>query len=338
MMLGFAWKWELVWVAIVGNLLPLFFVFCFPLWQGRFLFGVRVAEDFYASAAARGIVRRFRLICLIGAGAATALMASGVLLWAPLLNAIGFLAAMQWARMQVRPFAAPTGGTVRRAVLSEGGREEIAEWWVWAGPVLGFGVLAWSMALLIGSYDLLPVEYPLHWNAAGVADRWATKSPRHVLGPLFTGAATDLILGFLLYALHESSPLGSQRARLNKASLALLALAISVLFSVIGLSPLRATGSISQLGWAPLWLPLVLMAPATVIMLRLQDSEMEEEEATRDECWLGAWWFSDAADSRMMVPSRLNGGYTFNFGNRVVRIALPVIMGVLALSVLFVAG
>jgi hypothetical protein len=337
-MLSVGLRWDLVGVAIFGNLLPALFVLCFPFWQGRFLFGVRVAEDFAPSATARAIVWRFRWMCFVGAGASTALMASGVLLWAPLLNAIGLMGALQLARMQVRPFAAPAGGTLRRAVLSEGGGEETSAWWVWAGPVLGIGILACSMALLLGSYDSLPVRYPVHWNAAGVADRWAVKSLRSVLGPLFIGAATELMLGFVLYALQQSSPLGSKRGRLNQASLALLALALSVLLSLIGLSPMRGTGTLPQLAWLPIWLPLVLMAPVTVVMIWLQGSAVEEEEATRDEGWRGAWWFSDAADSRMMVPSRVNSGYTFNFGNRAVRVALPVMVGVMVLSVWIVAG
>jgi uncharacterized membrane protein len=100
---------------------------------------------------------------------------------------------------------------------------------------------------------------------------------------------------------------------------------IGTVHSVILLLPLKgATGALPGPSWLWLTLPLVFVAPAVWLSIRLQDSEEGELEPTRDDRWWGGIVYADSSDSRMMVPNRMGAGYTPNLGHPVVRVVVPL--------------
>lgn len=325
--------WVKMWAIAVAMIMPAAFVQMFPLWQRQFLFTVRVPEGFAASAEGRRIVRRFRVrLWAVAAGCAAALWVGWM--WAPLVNALGIMLLIQWARVETRPFAV-TGGLVRRASLTDGEDDSAGfAWWTLA-PVVGLLLLVLTAAYLLANWEAIPARFPTHWGAAGQPDRWSDKSVNSVFGLFGIGAAVQAMLGFISYAMAaDAGAVVSPRRRMNLQMIAFISLAVSVLHVVLGLMPLRQTPqALPGPAWSWFALPALFIAPALWLGVRAQQLEDSEAEPTRDDAWIAGIWYSNRDDARMMVPNRMGAGYTYNFGHPGVRVAVPAILVLLFASI-----
>ncbi len=309
------------------TLLPAAMFQMFPLWQRSFLFTVRVAPDFAGSAEGRRIVSAFRagtwciaIVCAAAALAGIANSAPWAMAVAPIVNCAAMAALFFHARSRTLPFAAPAGGAVRRAVLSADA--DVEPWWTWAAPMAGLALLGGAVAFLAGNWDRIPDPSPIHWGLNGLPDRWAPKSVARVAALLLCGLSTHALTTLILYGLGHSGP-PSARRRMNQALTAWVNVTASGIIAMVLLLPFRGALAIPS---GTLWTlgPMALLtAPAIWLSIKLQQVEIEEEEPARDESWIGGILYSDAADSRMMVPNRMGPGYGFNLGHPVMRYAFP---------------
>ncbi len=321
-------NWHALFITAVGTLLPAVFMQMFPFWQRTFLFTVRVPEGFAATAPGRRIVRDFRfaafaisLLCAVAMYAGIETHRSWLIVPAPLLNSVLLIVLLQWARARTLLHAAPPSGTVRRAAL--GGDEPDQPWWAWAAPLASLAIMGTVAAFVSTHWSELPERFPVHWGIDGQPNRWNTKSLAGVYGVLGVGLAVQAMLAFFLYALTQMKT--SPRLRLNQGILAMTSLAIGTLHSAILLLPLRSTAAaLPGPSWLWLGLPLVFVAPAVWLAIRLQGSESGEVEPTRDEKWWAGMFYADSSDSRMMVPNRMGAGYSPNLGHPLVRIVVPL--------------
>ena len=204
-------------------------------------------------------------------------------------------------------------------------------------PVVGLAVLGTAAAYVTLHWDALPERFPMHWGLDGQPDRWTHKTVTGVYGSLLIGLAAQALLVCFLYGLNQASTTNSLRRRLNRDLLAMTSLALSVLFAVIMLTPLRGS-SAGLPGPAWLWmaLPALFVVPIVALAMRLQRSEAEEVEPTRDENWWIETFYADSSDSRMMVPNRIGAGYAPNLGHPAMRIWAPLLVLVVLGTVLAV--
>ena len=325
-------NWQALAISALATLLPALLMLLFPFWQRTFFFTVRVPDGFPVSEDGRRIARAFRLAVLASGLACGLTMYWGAVNrvgWvaapAPILNGVLLIALLLVARQRTLPFAAPAAGTVRRAVLAGDGDGQ--PWWMAASVIGGLAMLAAAAAFVSIHWPELPERFPVHWGLDGEPNRWANKSAFGIYGPLLIGLAVQAKMAFILFALAEAGSPISRRRRLNQAVIALVNLAAASLLAVVMLFPLRDTAAgLPGPTWAWLCTPLLFAIPTIWVAWRLQHCEDEEVEPTLDRNWWGGLIYSNAADARMMVPNRIGPGYTFNLGNPVVRIVLPLLI------------
>ncbi len=330
-------NWQALLIASLGILLPTALVQMYPMWQQRFFFTVRVPEGFRETGPGRAILRTFRLAIWVTALGCVLAMCAGtwLMLPAPLVNSLAMIGLLQWARVKTLPYAAPAAGTVRRAALIADADEP---WWIWVAPALGLAVMGTAAAYVTLHWDALPERLPIHWGLDGQPNRWVHKTVMGVYGSLFIGLAVQAQMVCLLYGLNQASAAESLRRRLNKNLLAAIGLALSVVFAVTMLTPLRGSSAgLPGPAWIWMALPVLFLAPTVAMAIRLQRSEAEEVEPTRDENWWLGVFYADSSDSRMMVPNRMGAGYSPNLGHPVMRILTPLLVLVVLGTVLAVA-
>lgn len=276
------------------------------------LFAVPVAEGFREGPEGRRAIRVFRMA--VGPVVLAALCVS---LLAP-LNAIGLLMIgapygimlaagiafyLQFRRL--RPFSVRIAAT-REAEL--GTAPDRLPWFAWLGGA-PFAILiaaAWYLHL---NWGLIPERFPVHWGADGLPNRWAERTVKGVYGPLVFGA--ELCAWFLVLALAGWH--GSRRSRLRGVLLVgMVAVAcfMGVLFGGIALSPLLRIPA-----WVIVFLPMAILIPGTIVLVRKFMEPGEPMEATPNECWKAGVVYYNPEDAALFVQKRLGLGYTLNFAN-----------------------
>lgn len=169
--------------------------------------------------------------------------------------------------------------------------------------VILLAVILWGASI----YGQLPQVLPTHWNAAGEADAFGTKSVWTVFGALFIGAASCLLLMGLQLGLNRRQNVTPSEKRVNALSLSYLNLAMAVLF-----------GWIAVLSWyglqpGPVFIvfTVLLVVPILVIlavnMPRLKEDRAavtsSAEPSLNPKYWvLGGMFYNNPTDRRVIVP------------------------------------
>ena len=299
---------SLLLVAFVGALMALL-----PhISPHRYFFAITVPPGFRATAEGRAAMRRYQMwvaagvaLSLAAAVALNGRSADGAFLVAMLLPAaVGFGAYLR-ERSALSRYAAPLA-SVREAGIS-GEDDHLPRCVGLALPPFAAPLAA--AAYLRAHWDEIPARFPVHFDAAGEANRWVDKTPRGVYGPLLVCGAMLLMILLISLAMFHGARRGPQRTAIVKIVVAGTYL-LAILFSLIGLMPL---GQFS---------PMMLVAPTVVYVLivvtwiyrMVRDPNMPAD-ATPDECWhLGAVYFNRQGPA-VFVQKRMGFGYTFNFGN-----------------------
>jgi uncharacterized membrane protein len=334
-------------ILIVTTLFPLVLVSCVLPTLGRsrrgILFGVTVPLEFAESTAARGALHRFQ---------------RNVILVALLLLTVtvgGLLVARPWAQLSVLTAPVPLELVVawalwereRRAMKSHAAvvpvvrsvnLAEVAE-----GPYLG-GVYATLAALLPLAaaatwlrmhWSQLPARWPQHWNAAGVADGWATKSFMGAFLPLLLGGLVILLLAGVSAFLSMAPGPQSAERRAALAPLAVLTWLISVIIALTELLPLRQGVSANGV-LATVLTPILAMLAVTLWLLwRVARASRRGDvyDGTPDSGWrAGGLIYYNPSDASVLVAKRYGWGWTLNFARP---IAWAYIGGMLAVLLLF---
>lgn len=276
------------------------------------LFAVPVPAGFRDGPDGRRAIRVFRMV--VGPIVLVALCVS---LLAP-LNAVGLimvgapygvmLAAgiafyVQYRRLS--PFAVPMA-PIRNAEL--GTAPDQLPWFAWlvAVPFATLLAAAWYLHL---NWASIPARFPVHWGADGVPNRWVERSAKGVYGPLVFGA--ELCVWFLVFALAGWH--GSRRSRMRGVLLvAMVSVAcfMGVLFGGIALIPLLRIPPL-----VIIFLPMAILIPGTIVLVRKFMEPGEPMEVTPNECWKAGSFYYNPDDPALFVQKRLGLGYTLNFAN-----------------------
>ena len=195
-----------------------------------------------------------------------------------------------------------------------------------AGPFLMLGAVAlWLRA----HFEELPLRIPVHWNAAGQADRYVSRTPLAAGFPLLLGAVACLITAFAQQALVKRSVLGEATGRI------LLATEYFIAFTCCGIFAAMASNgrylTLALLGSLVFVLWLVLYSATSL-------RSLPREPVRNPQAWRAGIFYYDPEDPALFVPKRSGLGYTFNFGRpsaivlTVALLLLPIAIALVALS------
>ena len=228
-------------------------------------------------------------------------------------------------------------------------------------PALGWylaGLIVLMAAIVIGAavYDSLPNPVPVHWNADGVADRFAPKGIWSVFGPILLGVGTVALL-YLLAALIPRWPARAVAsdtpevsARVAVAQLTLLqgllgqvAFFIALEFACVSFVGWLAAGSPTGILLTTLVLPVLLLGLVALFVARYRRATVvarsgvpvtsggvggaarpTAEAPDDDRYWKAGSLYVNRADPALIVPKRFGVGWTVNLGHPA-GIALAVI-------------
>jgi len=313
--------------ALLVTLLPVAVIALILPWLGHnrpgILFGVTVPLDFPGSPEARRALRSYRfrtaaLSALILCAAAVIVLRSPVnnltLTIIPLVavfaELIGNLLLWRAHAARIKPHAI-TVPIERHADLSPAPT---------SGPILASACallpLAATALWLRIHWTQIPTRWVIHWNAAGVANGWATRSPTGVYFPLINGAIFVLLLcGMLLFMSRASGPEVKQRRR-ALVPMAALAWLVTGSFCAIGLIPLIHLTTSQFIAVSATYLALI--AGVTFWILRrggliLNAPSVEPYDSTPDARWHAGIFYYNPADAAVIVPKRFGLGWTLNF-------------------------
>ena len=323
-------------VVIVLTATLLHFV---PLWRREQLwFGVTVPVGFDKTPEARRVLHGYRIIIWAVAAVAVVLAVGA---GSPRSAGIGapfvmLAAVIAFARGRglTAPFAVKRSGS-RSAPLDDTHEGLPGGWISVVGP---FAMIGATACYLWSQWARIPARFPVHWNFAGVADRWADRTPQGVGGPLVMSAVLVVVLVALGVAIVRTSPRargGDTEAwtrRFRRATLRLMIAAawgVTAMMCVVTLLPLwQVDDHLPSLFWI---LPVAVVAtivPFAVQIVRISRQPNSGSDGTPDECWkLGQIYFNPA-DPALMVEKRFGVGYTINMGNPTAWMILAVILAV----------
>jgi uncharacterized membrane protein len=312
-------------------------------------FGVTVTEEFRESEEGRAIARDFRV--LVWAGTILALLGSQIAFQqnrvllanlAPELQVAAAVVAWVRAWRRTRAYASPPTG-VRSVDVLDRPRATTGQLLALVLPLLGpIGAAGW----LWSRYSELPARYPVHWDAAGHANRYVAKSPLAVFAtPLISVVALLLVLvtafGICFASRRGSS--GEQPGwaakfrRLNLVMLAVIMWLVSILTSIAAVAPLLPVGALGRMMPVAVGALLLAVVAFAVPLVRMSIKPTGGSDATPDACWRGGAIYYNPADPAFMVERRDGIGYTMNFGNRLSWVILALIV-LLLLTVFAVVG
>lgn len=291
--------------------------------RGGLYFGVTVPGEFRSSPTGRAIARDFRLAVYASTLVTWALeflavqgqpsIVSGL---APMVQVVASLVAWVWAWSRTRPHAAPPD--LRRDAALED--EEPAALWLVAAAAPLLAMLA-SACYLASVFDALPDRYPIHWNAAGEADRYSDKSFSSVFFGSVMGSGVILMMVVNVWMLvrHARRGPGGRRGFTNRylhanlRMITILSWGLGLLFAVISLVPVFPKDSTSLLFLGVLLLPLALIAITLLPMMKLAEECESEPDQTPDDRWLLGMVYWNSQDPALVVPKRSGVGYSLNF-------------------------
>jgi uncharacterized membrane protein len=312
------------------NLLPILLVsFSLPFLghtRPGILFGVTVPIGFAGTPIARASLQRYRRASLL---LALTFLAACILTLAlhphrPLillsriglpLELLGIWLLMRREARTIRPHAitAPLQRSTNLLTASQTNNGPLVATLASVLPLAATGLY------LRQHWQSIPARWPQHWNSAGIANGWGTRTPRGVYGPLF--AAIPLTLTFLLlvaFMTYSSGPAPAER-RKYLAPVAALAWLMSLLLCTIALLPLlhldesgiilvmmvHVPLTIAVIVWA-LWRSGMSQPPTAAEMLQPYDG-------TPDSHWHAGIFYYNPADATVLVPKRFGWGWTLNF-------------------------
>jgi len=322
---------ELIPGVLLYLLASLPFWFAPALRTSGLYFSVRVTDEFRASEAGRRIGRayRIRLALLTAATVAiavathtNAIMAGSLLVL--FAGAIWFCVA---ARKELLPFAV-NGPATRTASLAPADNRLPGGLPAATGP---FVILAANALWLQLHWDQIPPRFPIHFNIAGKADRWAQTTWSGVYGQLIVGEV--LLAAILLSAIIivRTAPGGTEwSARFRKAATRVHIggmWIVSILMAFVSLNHFYGSDTLPRVVLA-----VVLVAAGILSWPLFRMSMMPGSGTDRmpDNAWKLGIFYYNPDDPALMVRRRFTPGYTLNFGNRM---SWAVVAGTLVLLV-----
>jgi uncharacterized membrane protein len=168
--------------------------------------------------------------------------------------------------------------------------------------------LAITALVLALAWSRIPAAFPLHWNAAGLPNRWVHRALFAVFSPLWIAAG---IIAALWAVLRYATP-GTARVRWI---LPVVAWYIAITAAVTALLPLRTQPgvlSMALLYAAPI---MILLICGIAVTMQLRHPRTTEGDGTPDDRWIGGIFYSNPRDPALFVEKRLGIGWALNFSH-----------------------
>ena len=307
-----------------------------PVWQRPGLFfGITVRPDFYATGVRDQLVQRFRifnaiLAIIIGALTVAFLPDRTLAIGLTTLGQIvAVLCIVYWTRSQAAKWAVPAS-TIHTAALNAEHAKMPGGWIAFTLPILLFILAA---ICINANWAGIPQRFPVHYNAAGEANRWSSKSVRAVYTPLLIGISVQLLLLVVAFGMSQGtrrvSPDGS-RMRMLRTSLWLMLLiewATALLICAIAVQPALPSVSLNYFIWAISAMIVVTTLGFGIRLGQLQAEPSDEPANTPEDCWhLGSQIYYNPGDSALMVEKRIGIGYSINLGNKLTWLLVPLVL------------
>ncbi|GAA3433562.1 hypothetical protein GCM10018954_031660 [Kutzneria kofuensis] len=306
-------------------------------------FGVRVPDDRVDDPVVQRETTRFRTALLISgviiaaAGLGLIFTAGVALVPAPVLAQV-----IVWYLLYFRANRAITAAKQdqnwyagkRQGVTADTSLRSDPPRFPWAWLLLPILVVAVSAVLGIIRYPDLPDPMPVHFDAAGNANRYAPKSVGSVFTVVFLQAGLTLVLGAIGVLVFRgpadvdpSRPAASVRA--HREFVARLGRGFIVFATLLDLGLLATDWAMwsgaPQVGvLLPLTLGPVLVGIAMLVIIVVQrnrDPEPDEHTGLShrddDSNWIGGVLYRNPNDPSWFVQRRFGFGWTVNIGNRV---------------------
>jgi uncharacterized membrane protein len=314
-------------------------------------FGVTVSPAFRDGSVARSVARRYGLEIWLFAFIAAAFvvtspmpMVSGAVLLAQVIAAS---VAFARARSAVQPHAARPA-TLREAEI--GLRPRLPGGL--AGQLGPFLILLAAAAYVGLHWDDVPARFPTHWNLAGKADGWTTKSVAGVFRGVSIGVILCTMMMFTSYAVVHWTRLprvrgadGEQSRRARKINL-LATLASEYLIALLlswttVVSMFSDDGGRVRLPLAFRVAPFVLLIVGTLAIRATRRVAVGDGppvgDTTPDSGWIFGRVYFNRADPALFVEKRMGLGYTLNLGNPLSWLVVIVFVVAVAVPLLLVA-
>jgi uncharacterized membrane protein len=210
----------------------------------------------------------------------------------------------------------------------------------WFGQLGPLFLLAAAGGYLAAHWAEVPARFPIHWDLAGQADGWATRSVPATFAPLLIGAVLCLMLQLLGYGLLRTSwgrfAAGGEAARDEGESRQIVAQVLLVAAYLLALTsaplgilpvifdPLARRLVLAGVVVSALLAPLVMVTWVVVRRGPLVRTRRRWRaawagagpggEGRRASPWRWGLFYVDRDDPALFVPKRLGLGYTFNLG------------------------
>jgi uncharacterized membrane protein len=289
----------------------------------RYFFAITVPPDFASSEPGRAVLRRYHANLTAG------VLLSVVLVWAlsegtpdlavvlaMLLPALGGMVCFLLMRNRVSRYSI-SSAPVREAELSTK-PEHLPSWIVLALPPFAAPLAA--AAYLRAHWNEIPQRFPIHYDLAGTANRWAPKTAHAVYGPLLFEAGFMLLLLLLSLGAFYGARRGPQRIGVLKMIVATLYF-LAYIFTAMSLLALVPIPMESHLAVTAVFTLGVLVWSYKMV----RDPKMPVDH-TPDEYWRLGSIYCNPDDPAVFVQNRIGFGYTLNFGNPVAWVGFGVFM------------
>jgi uncharacterized membrane protein len=289
----------------------------------RYFFAITVPPDFASSEPGRAALRRYHAILTAG------VLLSVVPVWALagdepdlavvlalLLPSLAGMVCFLLTRSRVSQYSV-SGAPVREAQLSTG-PEHLPRWILLALPPFAAPLAA--AAYLRAHWNEIPQRFPIHYDLAGVPNRWVPKTAHAVYGPVLFEAGFMLLLLLLSLGAFYGARRGPQRIAVLKMIVATLYF-LAYIFTAMSLLALVPI---------PLESHLVVTAVFAIGVLvwsykMVRDPKMPVDN-TPDEYWRLGMIYCNPNDPAVFVQKRIGFGYTLNFGNPVAWVGFGLFM------------
>lgn len=219
--------------------------------------------------------------------------------------------------------------------------------------LLGVALLIVAATAAFGAlrYANLPERFAVHWNGAGVADRYADKSIAAAFSGVFVGLGVVLL--FAVISLLISRLAGSRKSAGRKAPSVPSLAAAQVFLGVISIGLALVFWLVNQQIWAatgstvnPLLMVLLVVLGIAIAAIfanrRYQAVLVEFPSATNpdgtaadprdaERYWVGGFIYDNPQDRAVLVPKRSGLGFTVNWGRPAGK---ALLLGLLAIPVL----
>jgi uncharacterized membrane protein len=347
----------LVVIVVLGWLMP-------ALTRRDLLFGVTVAPDARSSPAGQAIIRRYRMqviaLALLAALALALLAVFGPDAWwlngwstmfvlAPLFFlSIPYLLAYYASRAlhvpPPEPGAAPEPAAQPVAELRA---RHYGDYVPLIWEALPLAIIAATAIYLAISYEAAPAIIPIHFDASGQPNGYATKAIGSYFALVWTQLGLEILLtGLALLIVPAKTLPGRAASRFRRAWLRYLfgmkALTLAFMGVLAGLIAEAAqTGSASQIDvFLPITLVYVGILLASAIALavrtgqggsRLGSPAETAVDRMDDRYWKLGGIYVNPQDPSFFVEKRFGVGWTINFGNRWGIFALCCLLAVVML-------